>query len=521
DAILTKARFDKSRLARLLGRALNEDRHPGVRAWAAKAAWQWWVWNSPLREPIQQAWIRKLLAAEQNALVENCFRYQSHALFIANGHKANASQEHQYPELALLFKSLEARLDDPKLADALKDRLARRLVLVAGSFYNTTGGDGGPGQLGYVTPGSADLFGKAAFRYFQKVESANDMAGLQLALEGSNGIPYSPLQDKLIDYSTNGPEDLRTHAAGAVSDPSAVTLPATQELVQPLVEQIYRGAQDYDRRQTLSQPVLKLFSRAKWNVPETLEQQNLLYSLLVPKYPKNLEAENLAKVREAAHRAVQPMGQLDSDWYVADRMGKMLAANPDLHTETLLNWIPGEVRNPLETHFWLPSVSWVLSFGDPVPEIVEQATDSTPPLPESVAAARSRALALYLETLQPQAMALSRNSAIIMANLTAVRRQAAVQAALRKLLESEKNERLRQTAENVLRMEPETRLADLRDAAKTESLAKWLRDDTGAVKLTPEFLASFRYFSDYVAPELNRPQRMDEMACMNCHGVPG
>jgi hypothetical protein len=40
-------------------------------------------------------------------------------------------------------------------------------------------------------------------------------------------------------------------------------------------------------------------------------------------------------------------------------------------------------------------------------------------------------------------------------------------------------------------------------------------------KLSPEFLASFRYFSDYVTPELNRPQRIDEMACMNCHGVPG
>ena len=116
DAVMTQARFDRQRLARLLDKALNDDPHPGVRAWAAKAAWQWWVWNPPLRESIQQAWIRKLLAAEPNALVENCFRYQSHALFIANGHKANASEEHQYKELSALFKTLEQRLDDACIA---------------------------------------------------------------------------------------------------------------------------------------------------------------------------------------------------------------------------------------------------------------------------------------------------------------------------------------------------------------------------------------------------------------------
>ena len=519
DAVMTQARFDKLSLARLLHRALNDDPHPGVRAWAAKAAWQWWVWNPPLRKPIQQAWIRKLLSPELNALVENCFRYQSHALFIANGHKANGSQEHQYSELALIFKALEARLDDPRLADSVKDRLARRLVTTAGTFYNTTGGDGGPGQMGYVTPGSANLFGKAAFRYFRKAEAVKDMAGLQLVLEGSNGIPYPPLQDKLIDYSTHGPEELRTLAAAAVSDPSALTLPGTQELVQPLVEQIYRGAQDYDRRQTLSQPIFKLFSRARWNVPKTAEQQDLLYSLFVPKYPTELDADNLAKVREAGERAVQPMGQLDADWYLADRMGKMLASNPDLHTDTLLKWIPEAVKNPLAGHFWLPSVRWVLDYGDPVPEISDQAADRV--LPAVISAARTRSLNLYLQMLQPDAAALSRNAAVTLANLTALRRQTAVLDALRKLLEFEKNERLRQTAQNVLRTEPKTWLADLREAVKADPLATALKGADGDAKLTSEFLASFRYFSDHVSPELNRTQRMDEMACMSCHGVPG
>ena len=132
DAVMTQPRFNKASLTQLLAKALNDDPHPGVRAWAAKAAWQWWVWNPPLREPIQQAWTRKLLSPESNALVENCFRYQSHALFIANGHKANASEEHQYPELSLLFKSLESRLDDTNVG--------RRCQRPAGAPFGRCGG---------------------------------------------------------------------------------------------------------------------------------------------------------------------------------------------------------------------------------------------------------------------------------------------------------------------------------------------------------------------------------------------
>jgi HEAT repeats/Squalene-hopene cyclase C-terminal domain len=518
DAVMTQPTLNKASLTQLLAKALNDDPHPGVRAWAAKAAWQWWVWNPPLRAPIQRAWTRKLLSPEPNALVENCFRYQSHALFIANGHKANASEEHQYRELSLLFKTLESRLDDAKLSDTVKDRLARRLVAVASTYFNTTGGDGGPGQMGYITPGSSNLFGKASFRYFKQAETAKDLPKLRLALEGAAGIAYTPLQDRLIDYSTSGPEELRTLAAAAVSDPSTVTLPGTQELVQPLVDQIMRGAQDYDRRQTLAQPVLKLFSRARWSVPKTTEQQLLLYSFLVPRYVKDPDALSLAGIRAAAEYAIQPMGQLDADWYIADRMGKMLAANPDLHTETLLSRIPASVKNPLEAHFWLYGVSWVFDFGEPVPEI--GAVKGPAALPDAVTAARERALAIYLQMLAPDAVGLSRNAAASLASLTALRRQPGVIEKMRELSKTEKNDRLRQAAENVLLTEPQRWLASLQEAVKAEPAAASLRQGADA-KLSAEFIASFQYFSDYVAPELNRPQRMDEMACLSCHGVPG
>jgi hypothetical protein len=77
-------------------------------------------------------------------------------------------------------------------------------------------------------------------------------------------------------------------------------------------------------------------------------------------------------------------------------------------------------------------------------------------------------------------------------------------------LKSEKNDRVRQAAENVLRTEPERWLAGLLEAVTIEPSAGSLRQGNNA-KLSPEFVASFQYFSDYVAPELNRPQRMDEM----------
>ena len=518
DAVLTRPGFSIARLTGTLDRALNDDRHPGVRAWAARAAWQWWVWNQPTRAAIQAAWTRKLLAPEENALVENCFRYQSQALFIANGHKANASEEHQYKELADLFRAVEAKLDDQSIGGAVRDRLARRLVAIAATFYNTSGGDGGPGQMGYITPGSANLFGKAALHLWNRT-AATDLAGIRLVLEGAAGVGFTPLQDRVINYSTNGPEVLRTIAAAAVSDPSTVTLPATEEKVGPLVEQIHRGAADYDRRQTLAAPVMRLLARANWAVPKTTEQRQILYNLLIPKFTADPATAEVERILTAAADSVKPMGQQNAEWYLSDKMGATLASNPDLHTEVLLRYLPATIRNPLVGHFWLPSVRWVMEYGDGVPEV-----NSTAPaaISADIAAAREQAIALYLELLRPEAPWMTRSLAIRLANQTAIRRLPRVREALTRLVETEKDNGLANAARNVLRMtDPENFLADLRSAAKTEPLAAPLRDGNGEPRFSPAFLASFRYFNDYVAPELNRPQRMDEMSCLRCHGVKG
>jgi hypothetical protein len=88
--------------------------------------------------------------------------------------------------------------------------------------------------------------------------------------------------------------------------------------------------------------------------------------------------------------------------------------------------------------------------------------------------------------------------------------------------ETEQNEEWVRAARNALRSsDARAWTEELQQAVSQESLAAPLKDGQGQPRLTEAFLADFRYFSDYVAPELNRPQRQDEMSCMKCHGVPG
>ena len=150
DSVLPNSVVDYDKLTAAFETGLNEDPHPGVRAWSTRAAWQWWVWNPPLRKGINAAWTKLFSRDEPNALVENAIRYQSQALFIANGHVANGSKEHQYEELKDLFAEIRKVYTQSKKAkdEPLERRLTRRLVSVAATFYNQRGGDGDPGKWG-------------------------------------------------------------------------------------------------------------------------------------------------------------------------------------------------------------------------------------------------------------------------------------------------------------------------------------------------------------------------------------
>jgi hypothetical protein len=407
---------------------------------------------------------------EPSALAENAKRYQTEALFIANGQRANGSKEHQYPELTKLFEELSKRLDKPNAT------LVNRVVNIAATFYNQAGGDGGPGQMGYVTPKSSDALGKAVYAYWNGLTPESPKDWLKLALESAANITYEPLQKKLLDYSTTGPQEFRTLAATSLADPRVITLNAAQEFVEPLMEQVTRGANEPERRAELVNPILKLFTRARWNMPKTDEQQNIFYKLILPEF-----AEERGKLPENT-RALLQMDKDSADWFLARSMGRVIHSNPDLQTEALVKRMPTSYKTPMEEMVWLDSARWLLSWQTPVPEVRGAAPGTDPHK-----SARDRAAALVAAQLTRKVDGRLRGGAIgLAASNTIVRNHPTVKAALQPI-------------------QPDLYEDDVPDAKA----------------LTPEWRKNYEYFRDWVTPELLRPNRDDEFACMTCHGLAG
>jgi hypothetical protein len=466
DGVLTRANASYPRLAAALDGMMNRDPHPGVRAWATRAAWNWWVWNPPIRERLNRAFITSLEAEEPSALAESAKRYQTEALFIANGQRANGSKEHQYPELAQLFEELAKRVDGNPL-------LVRRLTHIAATYYSQAGGDGGPGQMGYVTPHAAEMMGKAVLSYWNTGEGS--AGAVRLSVEAAANVTHDPLQKRLLAVSTSGPEHLRTIAATSLADPRVVTLPGTQEFLEPLIEQIRRGTQEPERRTELVAPTLRLFTRARWNLPKMAEQRDIFYELMVPAFaPERGELEE-------NRRELAQMERESADWYLARSLGAVVHANPDLQTPELLEKMPQKFATPMDELVWLPAVKWLLTYGTPVPEVGAPVKATS-----EFDQARERAVDLYLRQLQDGGNRRLRAAALALASDTTIRRHPRVAPVLMKLA-------------------PQYYEPELPEV--TALSAEWKRN--------------FEYFRDWVAPELLRPNRDDELACLSCHGVAG
>jgi hypothetical protein len=473
DGVLTRTAAGYPRLTATLDRMMNRDPHPAVRAWSARAAWNWWVWNPPARARLNQAFLTSLEQPEPSALVETAKRYQAEALFIANGQRANGSKEHQYPELAQLFDTITKRLDQGD-----NPNLARRISKIAATYYSMAGGDGGPGQMGYVTPKSAEMMGKAILPFWKSAEEARDDAAIRLAVEASANVTWEPLQKKVMAYSTEGPEHLRTLAATSLSDPRVISLPATQEFVEPLAAQIERGAQEPERRAELVGGIIKLFSRARWNLPKTDEQQRIFYSLLVPSFPPER-----GKLEENTRELLQ-MDKEPPDWYLARSIGQVIHSNPDLQTRALLERFPKTFATPMEEMLWLPSIKWLLTHETPIPEVGQA---SGVPVADPIAEYRERAVSLFLKQLEGTNVdSRLRNAAKAIAADAQVNRHPKIRPVLQ-------------------RVQPAYVESDVPEVAA----------------MTPKWKANFDYFRQWVAPEMTRTNREDELACLGCHGVPG
>ncbi len=455
---------------------MNEDPHPAVRAWSTRAAWNWWIWNPPIREAINAAVLTTLERPEDNWLAEEAKRYQLEALFIANGQKANPSTEHQYPQLTKLFETISKRLDQQP-----SPRLVDRLVAIAGTYYSQAGGDGGPGQMGYITEHSAAMMGKAAMAYWNRAEAGKDETMVRFAIESAANVMDDPLQKRLLNTSSSGPGGLRTLAATSISDPRIISLPGTQEFLEPLMEQFYRGAGETQRRGELAGPLLKLFGRARWNLPKTEEQQRIFYQILLPSF-----APERGKLEENTRVPLQ-MDPDSLDWYVTRSLAGVVHGNQDLQTEMLLKQMPTSFATPMEEAFWLPSLSWLLRHGLSVPEVHSPSQGAPLPGESTAAEQKNRIAELLVKTLEaPQVDGRLRGVAMSLANDVIVRQHPKVEPVLRK-------------------KQPQFYEEDPPEAKSLNAAAK----------------ENWDYFQNWLAPEMSRVDRNDQLSCLGCHAVPG
>jgi len=468
DAVMPASKVDFDRLAGTLDRMMSGDANPAVRAWSARAAWNWWLWNPPTRKRLNRAYLTMLQTPEPSLLAENAKRYQLQALLIVNGNRSAANYDNPYTELADFLAAIEPLLD----SDAA-DLVSRRLTSVAATYHSASYGSNGTGQLGYATPGASQAIGRSIARYWQAAEAAGDEQAVQLSVEGAANVIHEGVQRKLLDYSIKGPEKLRPIAANSLSDPRAVILPATPEFVGPLVERIHTSAQTEEGRRQVSRITARQLSSARWDMPMSEGRQREFFSLLIPKLD-------------------DPSS--DSQWFLAEQLGRILAANPDFRTPTLLAMVPKSFNSPLEETFWLPSAGWMLTYGAALPELGQSAAaDSTSEL-------HRFAVGLIVRNLDSSADRRARAVAVSMLYQPALYSTPEVFAAARRI-----------DAGNFRRLLPE---------AFERALAEAVDEDKSELKLelTDRRRRNFAYFRDFVVPELARENRADGDSCFSCHG---
>ena len=344
---------DLSELAGILTAGMV-DPHAGVRAYAFKAAWHWWVWNPPMREPLNQAWVDALLREEPEAQVDMALRYSTISLFIVNGQVNNITREEfaaqQYPELATLFREL---LQWREAAPPERRRLLdRRLTAMAASHYMERANQQSPGQFAYSTPGATELFGKAVLAVYQD-EARTGVPWRSIALEGARGITHKPLQDTILSLLQTTDPSIVAIAARALANPGELSLPARRSALAPLlaVLRLYADTGREDEADALA----GFLARVKWDFDGLSEAEEAeFYRLLL----------DLSAARAAA---ATPLGAvlgkpapgeglaLEESAY-APLVARILGENRSLHRKQAFSHLSADPR------LWLDSTEWMLAF---------------------------------------------------------------------------------------------------------------------------------------------------------------
>ena len=119
----------------------------------------------------------------------------------------------------------------------------------------------------------------------------------------------------------------------------------------------HANAQTEEGRRQVSRNTVRQLSQARWDMPTSEGRQREFFNLLIPKLD-------------------DPSS--DTQWFLAEQLGRILAANPDFRTETLLSMVPKSFASPLEEMFWLPSAGWMLTYDAPLPEVGQSAAADQP-----------------------------------------------------------------------------------------------------------------------------------------------
>ncbi len=350
------------------------DAHPGVRAYAFKAAWHWWVWNPEIREPINRAWLDALTRVEPEAQVEMAFRYSTISLFIVNGQVNNITSpkflKQQYAELADFYAALAAwREEAPREKRRLVDR---RLAAMAASHYMERANQQSPGQFAYSTPGAAELFGKALFDVYENEMSA-EIPWRSIVIEGARNVVYEPLQAMLLDLVFGGDKDFVAAAARGLANSAALSLPAVPARLNPMLEamrEYLAAGRDED-----ADAVANFLAGMKWDFKGLSEQEeSAFYELLLDAAGSPSAAARPTPAAALLGRPAPAAAKLDDvSEQQAIRIARVLGVNRSLHRREAFEHLSANPR------LWLDSTGWMTAYRGDAPtmeEALEGATEA-------------------------------------------------------------------------------------------------------------------------------------------------
>ena len=375
-----QSRVNLGELTQVLARGMS-DPFGGARAFAFKAAWHWWVWNPPLRGAINRAWADALLREEPNAHAETALRYSTVSMLIVNGQIANQTAgknlDQQYAELGDFYRLLGKRRDEADPQQRV--RFDRRLTAVAASHFQERGNDGGPGQLGYSTPGSADFFGKVVLSTYERERDDGEIPWKKIALEGAASVSYEPLEKRLLELLTTGDIEMVAVAARALVNPRSLSLPADLKTLRQLLAKVDRFLEA--GRTEDAEALVNFLARVKWDFDRVSEREELeFYRLLISGRAAETPAPSAALGgllgKPAPADAAPAPHSTDPDAAKQERaglLGRILGENPTLHRRSVFELINADQR------FWLPSTEWMVSYqegGLSMEEAVEGAVEA-------------------------------------------------------------------------------------------------------------------------------------------------